>query len=543
MKLSHHFIISHFKVENPYGEIESELIRFSANCSSILMLGDFNSRTKNILDYVIPDNDIFENTNQSEILEELQSDLRHFEDSVTFSLHRRNSDTGVNNYGYKMVEFCIDNNMYILNGRGNIDSCRTTCKNVSTIDYFLSSPNIIPLLQTLYVHEFCHLLSDLHNAVSLDISIQYMEERSTFNSERNENIRLWNSDETATFVNSFDPQNTKELLNMLSELKSKDNVSQHDIDNFVNYFNDFHMEKCRASFGIVVQQTPSKQSNKNKTPRWYGKKCKTARIKFHKSKYRYKLRKTEENKHSLNISSKAYKKTLTEAQSAYKNSKIKELRNIKTSNPRKYWKFLNENKKPKTNLSVDMAYEYFSNINLSADINDTDTNFNYTEIPSRPENAEINSPISLEEIRQAVRCLKNNKSNGIDMILNEHIQYSFELPYMPEIYLHLFNLVFDTGLLPEPWSIGKIIPIYKQKGQTTDPSNYRPITLLSCMGKLFTAVINNRLQSYAEKYDKIRECQAGFRKNFSTVDHIFALHTIINLLHRCKKKLFCVSLI
>lgn len=110
---------------------------------------------------------------------------------------------------------------------------------------------------------------------------------------------------------------------------------------------------------------------------------------------------------------------------------------------------------------------------------------------------------------------------------------------MPEIYLHLFNLVFDTGLLPEPWSIGKIIPIYKQKGQTTDPSNYRPITLLSCMGKLFTAVINNRLQRYAEKYDKIRECQAGFRKNFSTVDHIFALHTIINLLHRCKKKLFC----
>ena len=110
---------------------------------------------------------------------------------------------------------------------------------------------------------------------------------------------------------------------------------------------------------------------------------------------------------------------------------------------------------------------------------------------------------------------------------------------MPEIYLHLFNLVFDTGLLPEPWSIGKIIPIYKQKGQTTDPSNYRPIALLSCMGKLFTAVINNRLQSYAEKYDKIRQCQAGFRKNSSTVDHIFALHTIINLLHRCKKKLFC----
>ena len=107
--------------------------------------------------------------------------------------------------------------------------------------------------------------------------------------------------------------------------------------------------------------------------------------------------------------------------------------------------------------------------------------------------------------------------------MNGHIKCSFELPSMQQLYVKLCNIVFDTGIVPEAWSVGKNIPIYKQKGEQNDPSNYRPITLLSCMGKLLTAVINNRLQAYSEEINKINECQAGFRKKFSTTDHIFAL--------------------
>ena len=98
------------------------------------------------------------------------------------------------------------------------------------------------------------------------------------------------------------------------------------------------------------------------------------------------------------------------------------------------------------------------------------------------------------------------------MIFNEHIKCSFDIPHIQQLYVKLFNQVFDTGLIPEALSIGKIIPVYKQKGETSDPSNYKPITLLSCIGKLFTAVINNRLQTYSENHDKINDCQAGLRK-------------------------------
>ena len=65
---------------------------------------------------------------------------------------------------------------------------------------------------------------------------------------------------------------------------------------------------------------------------------------------------------------------------------------------------------------------------------------------------------------------------------------------MRKILSKLFNIIFDLGLVPTQWSIGNIIPIYKQKGNKDDPANYRPITLLCCMGKLFKSIINSRLQ-------------------------------------------------
>ena len=56
-----------------------------------------------------------------------------------------------------------------------------------------------------------------------------------------------------------------------------------------------------------------------------------------------------------------------------------------------------------------------------------------------------------------------------------------------------FNLILNTGIIPENWVEGLIMPIYKNKGDSMLPENYRPITLLSCMGKLFTSVLNERL--------------------------------------------------
>ena len=167
------------------------------------------------------------------------------------------------------------------------------------------------------------------------------------------------------------------------------------------------------------------------------------------------------------------------------------------------------------------------------------SNFDFNESNFNINNADIilNSSIMGQEISSAIKGLKSGKAAGFDEVLNEYIKAT-ETMLMP-LYIKLFNLIFDTGLLPEAWLEGKICPIYKNKGDKLNPENYRPITVLSCLGKLFTAVLNNRLTKYLESSHILNDNQAGFRKSFSTTDHIFTLNSLIELFKANKKKLYC----
>ena len=49
---------------------------------------------------------------------------------------------------------------------------------------------------------------------------------------------------------------------------------------------------------------------------------------------------------------------------------------------------------------------------------------------------------------------------------------------MIDVYIELFNIIFETGIIPDSWLVGYIKPIYKNKGDKLDPKNFRPITIL-----------------------------------------------------------------
>ena len=69
--------------------------------------------------------------------------------------------------------------------------------------------------------------------------------------------------------------------------------------------------------------------------------------------------------------------------------------------------------------------------------------------------------------------------------------------------------------------------------------NYRPITIVSCLGKLFTAILNARLNDYTEEFMILKENQSGFRQSYSTLDNIFSIFTLFQILKSKKKKLYC----
>ena len=85
--------------------------------------------------------------------------------------------------------------------------------------------------------------------------------------------------------------------------------------------------------------------------------------------------------------------------------------------------------------------------------------------------------------------------------------------------------------------MGSIIPIHKS-GDKDTPNNYRGICLLSCLGKLFTAILNNRLNLWAEAEGSLNDAQYGFRRGRGTVDCVFILQGIIDLLIADGKKLY-----
>ena len=101
--------------------------------------------------------------------------------------------------------------------------------------------------------------------------------------------------------------------------------------------------------------------------------------------------------------------------------------------------------------------------------------------------------ISTEEVKTAMKSLKNSKSPGEDNILNEHFIEAGDI--LISHITDIFNGIFNTGVFPESWSKGIIefiVPVYK-KGDPTLADNYRAITLSSCMSKLFTSILNNRI--------------------------------------------------
>ena len=195
----------------------------------------------------------------------------------------------------------------------------------------------------------------------------------------------------------------------------------------------------------------------------------------------------------LKIASKSYKKDIDKAFTDYHKKMITKIRNLKSSDPKSYWQIISNDTKSHAkinNISLEVFAEYF------AALNKQDNEENDSEIVGILDeyNNEINLPFNEEEISSAISRLKLNKAGGSDFILNEYLKFSPE--NMILLYTKLFNLILTTGKTPQSWSIGVIKPLFKSKGNVSDPDNYRGITLLSCFGKLFTNVINCRLTDF-----------------------------------------------
>ena len=93
--------------------------------------------------------------------------------------------------------------------------------------------------------------------------------------------------------------------------------------------------------------------------------------------------------------------------------------------------------------------------------------------------------------------------------------------------LGIFNYVWKTGILPDSWKEAIVIPISKPGKDSSNPANYRPIALTSCICKTLERMVNDRLVWFLEKNKLITTVQSGFRKQRGTLDHLVRFETFI----------------
>ena len=133
----------------------------------------------------------------------------------------------------------------------------------------------------------------------------------------------------------------------------------------------------------------------------------------------------------------------------------------------------------------------------------------------------LNSNLTFDEVSKAIDRAKVRKA--YIEIPNEAIKNK-----NAKILFHkFFQLCFTSGLNPSDWDSSHIKPIPKKEKDPRDPLQNRCITLMCCVSKLYSSILNRRLQIFLEKNNILVEEQNGFRASRSCIDHILVLCSIL----------------
>ena len=224
--------------------------------------------------------------------------------------------------------------------------------------------------------------------------------------------------------------------------------------------------------------------------------------------------------------------TIRNAEKLYYKKIISNHKNSTTQLWKTFGKILNQNKVKHKNISsllindkkvtepqviADSFNNFFCNIGESlANKFSNQNNYDYKKFLKDPASQSIflfNT--NTAEIISTVRNLKNSNSTGHDEISPKFIKLS--LPILAPALVKIFNLSLTSGIYPDKLKIAKVIPIFK-KGAPSSVNNYRPISILSTINKIFEKLLYSRLINYIDKFQLLYKYQYGFRKNHST-DH------------------------
>ena len=141
--------------------------------------------------------------------------------------------------------------------------------------------------------------------------------------------------------------------------------------------------------------------------------------------------------------------------------------------------------------------------------------------PEEGDDSSLLEEVSVGELKENLARCKSKSTPGLD-----GIKYSV-IKRIPDGYLEeiakVFSACLKVGYFPSAWKTAKTILIPKPGKDSREAKNFRPISLLSCLGKLLERLLANRISKYMEEKKLFTSSQSGFRSNHMTAEQLLRL--------------------
>ena len=272
---------------------------------------------------------------------------------------------------------------------------------------------------------------------------------------------------------------------------------------------------------VVTNQIPLRsQSNKNNKKKWMTKNCLLSIQKKRKAWNNYIHLKSQRNY-------VAYRRIRNQCTKVIRRARVKFERKIVDNmkvDTKSFWAYIKDQTKSKTGI-YDLKNKEGVQITSESDkatlLNDAFASVFVIEPPGplpifniRYHGTPVTKLITdTESVLKKLKTLNGSKSMGPDNCHPRLLKESAEILAQP--MCDIFNKTFETGCIPEAWKTANVTALYKNKGEKSDPLNYRPVSLTSVPSKLCEKTVRETLMNHMNTNNLFSKAQFGFREKRS----------------------------
>ena len=321
--------------------IEKDLLYYKGK-GDVLMCGDFNARTATELDVIINDSSKYIPLFNSYKI-----------DNTTRV--RRSHDTVLDTRGKELLEFCIENQLRIMNGRclGDIFG-HFTCFNPlgqSTVDYLLASEKITNQILYFKVSDFIPILSDCHCKISWEILAKFQHLQSSISEESLHKVPInyiWTEDSDLRFREALNSPNIQTKINNF--LKTSAMCTHDTVPDVISEFENIILSAAELS---LKKPNFKNKNKKNKHRKWFDADLGKLRAQvFAHGKLYGKFPKDPIIKGHYYKLYREYNKLRRMKCRKFKNDIIEKLDSLRIDDPKQYWKLVNDLRAEKADSTI-----------------------------------------------------------------------------------------------------------------------------------------------------------------------------------------------